>query len=64
MPRTNYPEHVAPTTCPMCGGTEFGEEEGRIGTKWAANSTHLVKLYVCTGCAHVMTYYLKRSGVG
>ena len=46
--------------CPICGGTEFDVEEGRIDSKWGFTS-HVVRLLVCRRCGYVLLFYKGRS---
>jgi uncharacterized protein len=49
-------------TCPLCGGTSFTEETGRISTRWAFASHRLI-LKICSSCSLVLQFYERRGTV-
>ena len=53
-------EHLAEAprrpTCPLCGGSSFRREEGKLDSKWGFTA-HNVVLLVCEQCQLVLTFY-------
>jgi hypothetical protein len=47
-------------TCPLCGGTDFEKQEGKMDSKWGLTA-HKVTLMICTGCRFVMTFSKGRT---
>lgn len=47
-------------TCPLCAGTEFQRERGRIDSRWGITS-HRITLLVCTRCRYILQLYDKHS---
>lgn len=43
-------------TCPLCGGQQFHQEEGRMDSKWGFTS-HKMILLVCERCQFVLHFY-------
>lgn len=50
----NQPEQKK-LICPLCHGTSFKEEYGRLESKWGA-SEHKVKMYACNNCSYVLLF--------
>jgi hypothetical protein len=46
--------------CPLCGGTEFEREQGRLDSKWGWTS-HKMTLLICTQCRYILHFYDKHS---
>ncbi len=46
--------------CPVCGGTEFEREEGRIDSRWGMTSHKLV-LMICVQCGLVLQFSAGRG---
>ncbi|NJD76378.1 MAG: hypothetical protein FIB08_04685 [Candidatus Methanoperedens sp.] len=46
--------------CPLCKGTQFKKEEGKIDSKWGF-SAHRVDLVICEQCGFVMTFFKGRT---
>ena len=42
--------------CPLCGGQEFEQEEGRLDSKWGFTS-HTLTLLICQRCQFVLHFY-------
>ncbi|WP_168194734.1 hypothetical protein [Thermococcus aciditolerans] len=42
--------------CPLCGGTDFKVEEGKIDSKWGFTA-HKVKIVICRNCGYVMMFH-------
>ncbi|WP_420113893.1 hypothetical protein [Pseudactinotalea sp.] len=47
--------------CPVCNGTSFREEEGKVETRWGM-SKHVLTMRVCQSCAHVLFFYQGGAG--
>lgn len=48
--------------CPVCSGTSFDEEEGRMQTRWGMGS-HIFTIRICHRCKHALFFY-QRGGTG
>lgn len=59
-PRSSTPERVE-LTCPVCGGTSFTEEEGKVETRWGM-SKHVLTMRICQRCSHVLFFYQGGAG--
>ncbi|USS41797.1 zinc ribbon domain-containing protein [Thermococcus aggregans] len=46
--------------CPLCGGTSFKVEEGKLDSKWGFTA-HKVKIVICETCGYVMMFYKGRT---
>ncbi|NJE84837.1 hypothetical protein E3E23_03170 [Thermococcus sp. CX2] len=46
--------------CPLCGGTDFRVEEGKLDSKWGLTA-HKVKIVICRNCGYVMMFYKGRT---
>ena len=46
--------------CPLCQGTEFDKEEGRIDSRWGLTSHKLV-LMICRRCGLVLQFSAGRG---
>ena len=46
--------------CPLCQGTEFDQEEGRMDSRWGLTSHKLV-LKICQRCGLVLQFSAGRS---
>ncbi|MBI4674984.1 MAG: hypothetical protein HY741_25365 [Chloroflexi bacterium] len=42
-------------TCPLCGGTTFRHEEGRIESRWGM-SVFIFRLLICERCKFVLHF--------
>jgi hypothetical protein len=42
--------------CPLCSGTQFERQEGKIDSKWGFKA-HRVVLLICQRCRFVMPFY-------
>lgn len=42
--------------CPLCGGTAFRREEGKIDSAWGFTA-HRVIILVCERCQYVLQFY-------
>ena len=47
-------------TCPVCGGTEFDKEQGRMDSRWGITSHKLV-LMICRRCRLVLQFSAGRG---
>jgi hypothetical protein len=47
-------------TCPVCGGTEFEREKGRMDSRWGLTSHKLV-LMICQRCRLVLQFSAGRG---
>ncbi|GAA3164294.1 hypothetical protein GCM10010466_64030 [Planomonospora alba] len=58
----------ADLSCPVCGGTEFGQEEttydGRFEGRRLFLTSQVITLMICVGCRHILHFYGKRDDVG
>ena len=48
--------------CPMCSGTSFDEEEGRMQTRWGMGA-HIFTIQVCRRCSHTL-FFRQGAGMG
>ncbi|WP_329091754.1 MULTISPECIES: hypothetical protein [unclassified Streptosporangium] len=46
--------------CPLCHGTEFQREEGRLAGRWGMTS-HRLTLMICVRCRYILQFYDKHS---
>lgn len=46
--------------CPLCGGTDFQEEESRQDSRWGFTS-HVFRLLICRQCKYVLHFYETHS---
>ena len=46
--------------CPVCGGTEFDREEGRMDSRWGITS-HKMVLMICVRCRLVLQFSAGRG---
>ena len=46
--------------CPLCGGTEFETERGRMDSRWGV-TTHKVVMKICTRCGLVLQFWAGRG---
>ncbi|MGN9837591.1 hypothetical protein ACTMTI_05665 [Nonomuraea sp. H19] len=46
--------------CPLCHGTEFQQEEGRLDSRWGITS-HRMTLMICMRCRYILHFYDKHS---
>lgn len=51
---------IAEPACPLCGGTAFKQEEGKIDSKHGFTA-HKVKILICTTCQHVLLFAMGRT---
>jgi ribosomal protein S27AE len=42
--------------CPICGGSEFQHERGKIDSQWGVTA-HRVDILVCGNCGYVLLFY-------
>jgi hypothetical protein len=47
-------------TCPLCEGTEFDQEQGRMDSRWGLTSHKLV-LKICRRCGLVLQFSAGRG---
>lgn len=47
-------------TCPLCQGTSFHKEEGKMDSKWGLTA-HKITLMVCNQCMFIMSFSKGRS---
>jgi hypothetical protein len=47
-------------TCPLCGGTEFDTERGRLDSRWGI-TTHKVVMKICKRCGLVLQFSAGRG---
>ncbi len=50
-------ENKKQLVCPLCGGKEFDDEEGKLDSKYGVTA-HKVKMKICTNCKYVMLFSL------
>ena len=43
-------------TCPVCGGTSFRQEEGRMQNRWGMGS-HIFTIRICDRCSHSLIFH-------
>jgi predicted nucleic-acid-binding Zn-ribbon protein len=46
--------------CPLCGGQQFQQEEGRMDSRWGF-TTHRITLLICQRCRYILQFYDKHS---
>jgi hypothetical protein len=46
--------------CPLCGGLEFDEEQGRLDSRWGITSHKLV-MRICINCGLVLQFFAGRG---
>ena len=46
--------------CPLCGGQQFQQEEGRMDSRWGF-TTHRITLLICVRCRYILQFYDKHS---
>jgi hypothetical protein len=46
--------------CPLCHGTEFDSQKGRLDSRWGITS-HRMTLLICRRCRYVLHFYDTRS---
>ena len=46
--------------CPLCGGLEFAQEQGRMDSRWGLTSHKLV-LMICQTCGLVLQFSAGRG---
>jgi uncharacterized protein len=46
--------------CPLCEGTEFDAEEGRLDSRWGV-TTHKVVMRICRRCGLVLQFWAGRG---
>ena len=42
--------------CPVCRGSSFRDEEGRLQTRWGMSS-HVLTMKVCDRCSYVLLFH-------
>lgn len=55
QPAPPDPSSAHELVCPVCQGTSFTEEEGRIETRWGM-SNHVLTMRVCQRCSYVLFF--------
>jgi hypothetical protein len=50
----------AKLTCPVCGGTEFDQEQGRMDSRWGLTS-HKMVLMICRRCRLILQFSAGRG---
>ena len=50
----------AQLTCPVCGGTQFERQQGRMDSRWGMTSHKLV-LMICQRCRLVLQFSAGRG---
>jgi hypothetical protein len=50
----------AKLTCPVCGGTEFDQEEGRMDSRWGLTS-HKMVLMIWRRCRLILQFSAGRG---
>ncbi|MER6826772.1 hypothetical protein ABT352_12355 [Streptosporangium sp. NPDC000563] len=46
--------------CPLCRGTEFRKETGRLDSRWGITS-HRLTLMICERCRYILQFHDKHS---
>jgi predicted nucleic-acid-binding Zn-ribbon protein len=46
--------------CPLCRGTEFDQQQGRMDSRWGITS-HRLTLLICRRCRYILQFYDKHS---
>ena len=46
--------------CPVCGGTEFDQEQGKLDSQWGFTA-HQVAMLICVRCGYVLLFDRGRS---
>jgi hypothetical protein len=46
--------------CPLCHGTDFDSQRGRVDSRWGITS-HRMTLLICQRCRYVLHFYDRRS---
>ena len=49
------PDRNVPT-CPLCGGRDWQQEEGKLDSAWGLTA-HRMILLVCVACSNVLFFY-------
>jgi predicted nucleic-acid-binding Zn-ribbon protein len=47
-------------TCPLCGGTDFDKEEGKMDSKWGVTA-HKITVMICRNCRFIMSFSKGRT---
>ena len=50
----------AKLACPVCGGTEFDQEQGRMDSRWGLTS-HKMVLMICRRCRLILQFSAGRG---
>jgi hypothetical protein len=53
-------EGMKQLVCPLCHGTSFQKQEGKMDSKWGFTA-HRVTLMICEQCRFVMTFSKGRT---
>ncbi len=56
QPTSEQEAHKRLPTCPLCGGQQFRQEEGRLDSKWGLTS-HMIILLICEKCQFILQFY-------
>ena len=46
--------------CPLCHGTEFDQQQGRMDSRWGFTS-HRMTMMICRRCRHILQFYDRHS---
>ncbi|MEU8005577.1 hypothetical protein AB0B66_30840 [Catellatospora sp. NPDC049111] len=46
--------------CPLCKGSDFQQELGRLDSRWGFTS-HRMTLLICKNCRYILHFYDKNS---
>lgn len=60
MPKEERDNAIRKLTCPLCGGSKFTREEGKMDSKWGFTA-HKVIIMICDKCQFVMNFSKGRS---
>ena len=58
--QTGQEADEAKLTCPVCGGTEFDQEQGRMDSRWGLTS-HKMVLMICRRCRLILQFSAGRG---
>jgi hypothetical protein len=45
--------------CPLCAGTAFDQEQGKLSSKWGLNP-HKMTMLICRNCRFVLHFHNKQ----
>lgn len=46
--------------CPLCHGTEFDQQQGRMDSRWGITS-HRMTMMICRRCRYILSFYDRHS---